>query len=301
MMNYTVKRSVLIVAIAALCLSAFALAAGADEPRFLKKSFDGGITLKEDVVIYSSETLYEYINGQAVFYLSYGFKNVEHGFYECKGGSYYVDVYELGSGLSAFGSYRQQRDESAEALNVGAEGAILDYLAVFFKGPYYIEIIPMESGENDVEAMKLLAATVDAQIPGTTKLPPELELFPKDMLVAGSERYVDENLISYSFMGAGMVARYQLPGAEKENRVFIAITKGDFRAFATMTEYQNMFEDPVPVRFGPAKGLKGKEQYRGITLVGKYNKYVFGCLDVEDEEACSKLLWAVAEKLRKAR
>ncbi len=267
----------------------------------LKKDLGGGITLKEDVKTYGPETLYEYINGQAVFYLSYKFKTLEHGYYTCKGGAYYVDVYELGSDLSAFGAFRQQRDEAAEAYDAGTEAAVLDYLTTFFKGVHYVEIIPMESGDNDVEAMKLIASAIDKVLPGEKKLPKELEFFPKAHLVKGSERYVDENLISYSFMGAGMVARYKLPGSEEENRVFIAMTEGDFRAFSTITEYENKITDARNVRLGSAKGIVGKEEYRGTTMVGKYNKYLVGCLDITDENAARKLLTELVKNLQKAR
>ena len=57
-----------------IMLLLFALQAAAEEPLFLKSSFPDGFRLKEPVKFYNAENLYEYINGQAVFYFSYGFK-----------------------------------------------------------------------------------------------------------------------------------------------------------------------------------------------------------------------------------
>jgi len=273
--------------------------ARAEEPRFLKQTFPGGFKLKEPVKFYDSGNLYEYIDGQAVFYLSYRFRRLEHGYYERGNGTFYVDVYELGSKLSAFGAYRQQREEDAEVLAAGCEGAITDYLAVFYKDRYYVEIIPMDSGGDTVESMKLLAGHVAGLIPGDTGLPAELEMFPKEGLSPGSERYVDENLISYSFMGRGLVARYRLPENENEIRLFIAIAENDARAREILREYRNKLGNVSSVDIGDTKGAKGKEQYRGITMVTAWKNYVFGCLDVVDEAETIDLLSAALNNMKK--
>ena len=276
----------------------FALQAGADEPRFLKSSFPDGFSLKEPVKFYDAENLYEYINGQAVFYFSYGFKRLEHGFYGKGESTFYIDVYELGSRLSAFGSYRQQREEDSASLDAGCEGSLVDYLAVFYKGNYYIEIIPMSSGENDAASMKLLASYVDKLIPGETELPPEIALFPKEGLVKGSERYVDENLISYSFMGRGLVARYIPDGEENEVRVFIALAGSETKAKEIFGEYSSKLQGASKVKIGGTEGVGGKEPYRGTTILASYKNAVFGCLDVADRKKAVELLNAVYNSLK---
>jgi len=291
------NRGILSAGLLVLLLTGFR--AHAEEPQFLKQTFPGGFKLKEPVKFYDAGNLYEYIDGQAVFYISYRFRKLEHGYYERGNGTFYVDVYELGGKLSAFGAYRQQREEDAEMLAAGCEGAITDYLAVFYKDRYYVEIIPMESVGDIVESMKLLAGHVAGLIPGDTELPPELELFPKEGLSAGSERYVDENLISYSFMGRGLVARYRLPGNENEIRLFIAIAENDAKAREIFRAYRDKLGGASPVSIGETKGTKGKEPYRGITIVTAWKNYVFGCLDVEDEGKTIDLLNAALNNMKK--
>ena len=151
---------------------------GQEKVLFLDATLNG-FTRAEDVRFYDGSNLYEYINGQAVFYISYGFKRLEHGVYKKADKQYTVDVYELNSRLSAFGAYRQQRDPDADKLDAGAEGSILDYLTVFYKGPYYIEIIPVDSDSEDMETMRALAKAVAAKVPGETDTPPEVALFPR--------------------------------------------------------------------------------------------------------------------------
>ncbi len=272
---------------------------GAEEPRFLKKSFPDGFTFKEPVTFYNEQDLYEYINGQAVFYLSYGFKRLEHGFYEKGEASYYADIYELDSRLSAFGSFRQQREAGAAVLGVGAEGIVTDYLATFYKDKYYIEIIPMSGDNGVVESMKLLAGHIDKAIPGAAELPPEMGIFPDEWLVSGSERYVDENLISYSFMGRGMVANYLPVKDEKEIKVFIALAGTDTNAKTIYDNYFKKLQNPHTVQISDIKGIKGKEPYRGITIISSWEGYVFGCLNVENELKTFDILNAILLNLKK--
>ncbi|MBT4483062.1 MAG: hypothetical protein HOC71_05235, partial [Candidatus Latescibacteria bacterium] len=248
-----------------------------------------GIKLKEEVKFYDPGNLYEYINGQAVFYLSYKFIKLEHGFYERDGATFYVDVYELGSQLSALGAYRQQKEQDAADLGIGCEGAIVEYLTVLHKGKFYVEIIPMDSGDDDEKAMRLIAGHVAKLIPGSEELPPEVGLFPKDGIIDGSERYVDESLISYSFMGRGLSARYE-SGIEKKLRLFIAMTDDESKAKEIFESYKKKLENSSPVKIGSKGGFKGKEPYRGITIISSWKNFVFGCLDVEDEPKAIDLL-----------
>lgn len=271
----------------------------AEEPRFLKPPFPDGFSQKEPVKFYDPGNLYEYINGQAVFYLGYRFKQLEHGFYGIGESTFYIDIYELGSRLSAFGSFRQQREEGAAGLSIGCEGSILDYLTVFYKGNYYIEIIPMSSGTDDQASMKLLAEYVEKNIPGSSEIPPEVMLFPKEELIDGSERYVDENLISYSFMGRGLTARYLSKGEEKEIRIFIAIADNETNAKDIFEEYRTKLQNPSPVNIGSLEGIKGQEPYRGTTILSTWKQYVFGCLGVENETKSVDLLNAVLLNLKK--
>ncbi|MFC1692949.1 DUF6599 family protein [Candidatus Latescibacterota bacterium] len=276
----------------------YASVVSAEEPRFLKESFPGGFSLKESVKFYDAGNLYEYINGQAVFYLSYRFNRLEHGYYKNGGSEFYVDVYELGSRLSAFGSYRQQREDGAGELYVGCEGAITDYLAVFHKGKYYVEIIPMGSGTDDLSVMKILAGHVEKNIPGETDLPPEVGLFPKEALIAGSERYVGENFLSYSFMGRGLNAVYQIEGQEKDLRIFIALADSESKAEGIFDSYRERLQNPSSVRTGTLEGLKGSEPYRGTTIIFSWKGYVFGCLGAENETKALDLVKTLHDNLK---
>jgi len=268
-----------------------------EEAQFLKQVPDT-FTAKEPVSFYNRNNLYEYIDGQAVFYNSYGFTRLEHGVYQKGGGTYTVDIYELGSRLSSFGSYRQQREEEAKLFSAGVEGAIIDYLTVFYKDKYYVEIIPMSGGDDDTGAMTLLAGWVDSILPGSKDLPPELSLFPPDGLVTRSERYVDESLISYSFMGRGLTAVYKDPGQERELKLFIAFTPGPDQAGEIFKGFQSKMTQTQHLTIGGAEGVKGELPYRGPSIACVSGSYVYGCMGVSDEKKATDRLTTLGEHLK---
>jgi hypothetical protein len=268
-----------------------------EEAQFLKQPPEG-FTQKEPVSFYNKNNLYEYIDGQAVFYNSYGFSRLEHGVYLKDGGTYTVDIYELGSRLSALGSFRQQREEEAKSFDAGVEGAIINYLCVFYKDKYYVEIIPLTSGTNDMAAMKLLAPYVDGLLPGSKDLPPELALFPPNGLIPKSERYVDESLISYSFMGRGLTALYKDGGKDKELRVFIALTPDEKAAAEIYKGFSAKMNKPEPTHIGNIEGVKGDLPYRGASMACVSGKFVYGCMGVGDEKKAAAILVTLGEKLK---
>ncbi|MFA6471207.1 MAG: DUF6599 family protein [Candidatus Latescibacterota bacterium] len=289
------KRYVFSIAFAALFLS---MSLGWSEEALFLKNPPESFTLKEPVSFYNRDNLYEYIDGQAVFYNSYGFTRLEHGVYLKEGGTYTVDVYELGSKLSALGAYRQQREEDAAGLGLGVEGAIINYLTVFYKDKYYVEIIPLTSGNDDLEAMKLLAAYVEGMISGSNDLPPELAFFPSEGLIPKSERYVDESLISYSFMGRGLTALYREDGKDKEFKVFVALTPDKGAAAEIYKGFIAKMNQTDSIQIGDREGMKGELPYRGASMACVSGQFVYGCMSFGDGNKAASILTAIGEKLK---
>jgi len=269
----------------------------ADEPQFLKPSFPDGYTRSEEVRYYNPGNLYEYIDGQAVFYLSYKFTRLEHSVYKKGEDEYTVDIYELGSLLSAFGAFRQQRDMDAENLGYGVEGAIIDYLTTFYAGKYYIEIIPRTTAAEKVDVMRGLAGHIAAAINAPTALPVELEYLPKSGLVGNTERYVDENLLSYAFMGFGLTADYNQTGSDRAMRVFISFA--DDKAGDVYTEFSGKLNGSKAIDIGGEKGVIGDTPYRGTGIAVRWKGFVVGALSVDNEQTAVLVLAQLLKNLKK--
>jgi len=268
--------------------------------QILSEQFPDGFKVTKPVEYYDPGNLYELINGQAVFYLSYGFVKLDHAYYEKDGDSYRVDVYELADRLSALGSYRQQKDKDTSELNIGTEGYIIDYLSAFFKDKYYVEIVPADDG--DITEMKLLAGHIEKSIPGTTELPQELNLFPQDGLIPKSEMYFGESLLSYSFMGNGLSALYKQKQDNKEIRIFISLTENEKQAKKIVEEFRGRLENVSTVEnnFGDitVSGVSGTLAYRGNSVIFSYDKYAFGCIGYTNFEETNLLLGKLFQNLK---
>lgn len=283
-----------------LVVSLLTTGAFADEPQFLKQA-PAGFTVKQPVAIYNRANLYEYIDGQAIFYNSYGFTRLEHGIFGKDNGSYVVDVYELATPLSAFGAFRQQREDDAADYSAGVECALIDYLTTFHKDRYYVEITPRSSAgdSDDLGVMKELAAWVDALLPGAKTLPPELAILPAEGLVPRSERYVDESLISYSFMGRGLAAFYREPPEEKDVRVFVGFAPDSVKAEEIFTAFTGKMTNLQKITDGELSGVRGELPYRGISIAYRDGRHLFGAMGITDEATAVKRLSALAGNLKK--
>ena len=269
------------------------------EKQLLPEQFPDGFKLTKPVAYYNPGNLFELINGQAVFYLSYGFVKLDHAFFEKDGVSYKVDVYELRDRLSALGSYRAQKDDDAAELNAGTEGYIFDYLASFYKDKYYIEIVPTDEG--DIPVMKLLASHVEKRIPGTSDLPEELSLFPLEGIIPNSESYYGENLLSYTFLGHGITAEYKQNQGEKNLRVYISFAQDDRHALKIIEEFKEKIKNASSIALPVGiSGISGEMPYRGKTMIFPYKKYAFGCLGYSDEKETLKIFEKLLENLKNA-
>lgn len=267
--------------------------AAQSETTVLTETLPGGFMLSGPVAFYNPGNLFELINGQAVFYLSYGFSKLDHAFYEKSGETYKVDIYELENHLSAMGSYREQKDDDTDELAVGCEGYIIDYLSAFYKDRYYVEIVPETDGVlSDLEA---LAGAVADCLPGTNELPPELGLFPREGLVPGSESYYGESLLSYTFLGNGMSAHYRQGQDENTLRIFVSFADDETEAQTIAGTFADNLKNKRPVELaGGLSGSAGELAYRGKALVFTRGRFAFGGIGVADENTARTVL----EKLR---
>ncbi len=84
-MNYIRTKTLLILLTVVATISMIlctAISTKSDEKQLLPEQFSDGFKLTKPVAFYDPGNLFELINGQAVFYLSYGFVRLEHAFYE---------------------------------------------------------------------------------------------------------------------------------------------------------------------------------------------------------------------------
>ena len=117
-------------------------------------------------------------------------------------------------------------------------------------------------------------------------------------LIAGSERYVDENLLSYAVMGRGLTALYD-QGGDSELRVFLALPDNNEEALKVYNGFNEKIKNGTLAKLEEAQGIKGDTPYRGMAVMYIRDKYVFGCLSVKNEDVATDVLGKLYSTLKK--
>ena len=134
---------------------------------------------------YDAENLFDYINGGAEMYLSYGLKGMNGYVYSADNlPDVTIEVYEMTEAKNAFGVFTQTRDKEEDTYGQGS----LSYsdATIFWKDRYYVVVTTSKITPESEEAVRFLASTVDKAIPDKGKIPDIVGSLPeKDLAVAG--------------------------------------------------------------------------------------------------------------------
>lgn len=168
-----------------------------------------GWAWREQPRTYAPDALYEYIDGAADLYRSYGFREVAVADYvkgEGDDGWVTVDVYDMGAPLHAFGIYGSERPPDVEPFPAGAQGYESEGLIAFWQGDYYVKVMLIDG--EDMDAARSLARATAEHLPGAAEMPAELTRLPIEGRVAGSERYVKTSALGHKSLVEVVSAEY---------------------------------------------------------------------------------------------
>jgi len=283
------REAVVVVA----ALTAFLVAGMAEAgvaSRLLPTDEVAGWGRRETPRVFTPGDLYEYINGNADLFNSFGFEEAAVGDYVptgAKEGWISVDVYDMGAPLHAFGIYGAEKADGVEAAAVGVQGYESAGVIAFWKGRYYVKVSTIEG--DDAAGARRLAELVADRIGGEPAMPVELSWLPLERQVAGSERYVRKSALGHRFLNEVVSAQYELGPA----RAFLYIAdlgepKGAAEAFAKLREFEVGTEaEVVGVEGVGEAGFAVRDPYYGEMVVGHLSQYV--ALAIGDEAGRSKL------------
>jgi hypothetical protein len=155
----------------------------------------GWRTVPDERVVYNRETLYDYIDGSAELYLSYGF----HHLVCCR---------------------YQSREVIEDAFGQGSQ--YTEGLLLFWKGRYYVSILSSPETGRSKDAVFELARMIASAIPDEGPLPDVLARLPREGLVEESVRYfrhyiwlnshyyvADENILHIDDTTHAVLAKYR--------------------------------------------------------------------------------------------
>jgi len=173
----------------------------------------------DELILHTPETLYDYINGGAELYISYGMKEVISQLYIHQDLEIRVEIFDMGSSKNAFGVFSHTRTEDENEYGQGSQyftGAL-----IFWKGKYFISIVSNDENELIKRTIHKMAFALDEKIQETGLLPEIIRFLPEHGLQKDGYFYfhhyiwlnafyyiANDNFLKINAQSDGILAKY---------------------------------------------------------------------------------------------
>jgi hypothetical protein len=295
------KTLSLCLTLAILTASCFVRQKGMDK-LFPSSGFEKGWKWEGKPKHYFPQNLYEYIDGEAELYISYGFKELATLLYywgSPEDTFFVVDIYDMGSPLNAFGLYSNFRHPEYQFHDIGAEGFVSAYGMKFYKGNYLVDIKVGDFSEKCRRAVWIAAKEVDRRIETPTQGPDYLDYLPAENQMPRTLRYIQREMLNQGFLPGGLEARYAVEGGEVTG--FVVVFDSLLSAKQGFEELKQ-FHAVSGGRFINAKvpgesSFAVRTSYHGVALVFLTGKCIGGVQDLSDATKGEGLVNALFENI----
>lgn len=241
----------------------------------------------ETIKTYDSETLWEYINGAAEYYLAYEFSQLEWVEYSISEDVYIkAEVYHHSSPINAFGIYAYERSSDSEFLTIGNEGYMAHSALNFYIGNCYIKIYSHNNTESTISAIKSIANKLSDNIDDSPTKPEELNALPQQNLSAHTEKYKPENYLGYSFLKNVINAKYQLNDEEVE--FFSIVHSTDEEALNNFQQYLDFLKSDIKPEVNNIYELD--DLFNGKLFILVTDQKILGVLNASSLKTAKSLL-----------
>jgi hypothetical protein len=207
-----------------------------------KSKETAGLNLTSGPDFFEPQRLWEYINGEAVMYLDYGFELLAAAEYTESDASttMSVEIYRMQTPIHASGIYAADRPPKDRIPKLGVHGYLNKNVLNFWKGPYYIKLSSFQTSSETREILMKTAAFIDNKIEGSFSEPELFTCFPANNRVNLSERFIPKNFLGLSFLKEGYRVEYAIGGNRWQ--VFLVKNASHDRAREVFRRYENFLK-----------------------------------------------------------
>ena len=151
---------------------------------------------------FEAENLWEYINGQADFFIDYGFVRVDTAEYQNdqEANSVVLEIYTMGRPENAFGIFAAERTEDDRSVEIGNGAYLGPNVLGFWHGERYVKLTSFDEGQEIEEMLVGFAEAISSLMPGDRGGVGALLLFPNDGRVESSERFIPKNFLGQKYL-----------------------------------------------------------------------------------------------------
>lgn len=240
-----------------------------------------------EVRTYHSDNLWEYINGAADHFISYGFKELTYADISKDKLTVTVNIYDMGNDLNAFGIYTSEKGGEQETLDIGVESILsLPYQCLLLKGKYYIKIDVFEGKLTPEKGKTLLKAVAEA-VPGSNDVPKEFALLPEENKIQGSENFIKENFLGLEVLKNCVFAEYEEDTLKYKIFKVMVTEEGE-------KDYCNQLKEEWKEKEIKNCSILYREvPYAGYVGVCRMDDYITGIAGIEDQQKLFEKLYTL--------
>lgn len=245
-----------------------------------------GWELSTDFPVYSPDNLWDYINGAADGYLTYGFRNLYMAEYTKGKNRIKVEVYIHKDEKNAFGIYTAERSPDYNFLDIGVQGYQSGGALNYFTGNKYIKM-HTDSDKNSIhKAMKDIAQKLAENQEGSPDFPDILNYFPQKAKMPHRERFIARNFLGHEFFNEVFTADYKVNN--EKFTLFITEKSSPEECKMLIRNYMDFTGQEIsPVEQGL---FLIKDRYNGDIPLIWDGKYIYGIYDCEDVKLIEEYL-----------
>lgn len=223
-----------------------------------------------DTLNYSNKNLYDYIDGGAELYLSYGLAHMTGCKYNGDNlPQVTVEIYEMTDPKNAYGVYTQSRDKEESDYGQGSQ-SFPDFI-LFWKGKYFVIVNTQEVVPESQKAVQYLAALIDKSIPETGDKPSIVDLLPKEGLAPAGFLYFHHYIWLNAYF---FIADYNILNIDEQTDAVLAkYGEADARSYLLMVEYPD--EEKAAAAYKQLKSKYAPESTRENPFVQMEDKTWF--------------------------
>jgi hypothetical protein len=195
-----------------------------------------GSYVATDKLNYTGKELYDYINGGAELYLSYGLVSMTGCKYNGEGlPQITVEIYEMTSSKNAYGVYTQSRDKEEHLYGQGSQ-SFPDFI-LFWKDRYFVIVNTHEATSETTAAIQSLATLIDVSISETGEIPAIMQCLPQEDLDRSGYLYFHHYIWLNAYF---FIADYNLTHIDEHTDAVLAkYGEADARSYLLLTEYSD--------------------------------------------------------------
>lgn len=265
---------------------------------------DGGAGWQWDFEpeIYTSENLYEYINGEAEVYNDYEFMEMvtaSHARRDDPMASVTFDMYDMGTPLNAFGIYSNYRRPELEFGDIGEEAIVSDLNIRFYKGSFFVQVNAGSMDETVKNSLPEYAEKIALSI-RETELPATVFILPGDGQVPHTLRYMARGMLGQEAFARSYEAKYRLRSGEC-SAFLVPKDSADEARTALRAFIRNLHQlgqiDELPDIDGLTT-FSAETEYYGRFTVNLSGRYVLGVIRYQDADEAATLIARIEARLR---